>query len=256
MKGARLGQHFLNNPWAAEKMVAALSLHEGESVLEIGPGAGALTRVLLETGARVTAVEKDERLVQDLHAIFPAEIAAGRLHIIESDIRDFDPGAHALGNYSLAANIPYYITGEIIRQFLTANTQPTRIALLIQKEVADRIVATKGSMLSVSVRAYGEPLIIAKVSRGHFSPPPSVDSAIILIEKISRAFFIDVDESIFFRVVRAGFASKRKFLANNLAPIFGKERVADIFAACAISPSARAENLSMAEWKLLAQHAH
>ena len=149
----------------------------------------------------------------------------------------------------MAANIPYYITGEIIRQFLETPAQPRAMALLIQKEVAERIIARDGkeSILSLSVKAYGKPKIVAKVSRGNFSPPPSVDSAILLVGDISKKFFDDLDERIFFKVVKAGFSSKRKFLANNLS-MFGKAEAQQALNACGLSPKTRAEDVPLQEW--------
>src|SRR3989344_451270 len=211
-RGARLGQHYLTGLWAAHKLAGAVSVRPGEPILEIGPGKGALTKELLATEARVIAVEKDPALVAVLRETFKDELALGKLELIERDVRDFAPGSWnpprglrfsmprllgmkigrlEAGSYVLAANIPYYITGEIIRQFLETETQPRAMALLIQKEVADRIIARdkKESIFSLSVKAYGTPKIVAKVSRGNFSPPPNVDSAILLIENISKNFF-------------------------------------------------------------------
>src|SRR3989344_6346432 len=143
-KGARLGQHFLTGAWAARKLVEAVGVRPGETILEIGPGKGALTRELIATGGHVLAIEKDEMLAQGLSTTFAAEIESGALHVVTDDVRNFDPRSWKLeaGSYVLAANIPYYITGEIIRQFLETSVQPRAMALLIQKEVADRIIAT------------------------------------------------------------------------------------------------------------------
>ena len=195
-----------------------------------------------------------ERVLLELHKIFTGEIASKRLMIVEGDIRDFDPESRLkAGDYVLAANIPYYITGEIIRTFLSSNVHPKTMALLVQKEVAERILARNGkeSILSLSVKAYGTPKIVAKVTRGNFSPPPSVDSAILLIEHISRSFFEHIDEQKFFRLLHAGFSSKRKKLVNNLRVLADKEVVAMVFKTCAIDLSARAEDLSLEKWKCL-----
>lgn len=254
-RGARLGQHFLTGTWAARSLAEAVHIQPGETVLEIGPGTGALTRELLATGGRVFAVEKDEALVMQLQETFATEIASGNLRIIEGDVRDFSPTHYGLsrGGYVLAANIPYYITGEIIRQFLETETPPRAFALLIQKEVADRILARdkKESILSISVKAYGNPSIVAKVSRGNFSPPPSVDSAILLVDGISKDFFSGIGERDFFRVVRAGFASKRKYLANNLGVLFGKEASLQALAACGLGEKTRAEDVPLQTWQHL-----
>ncbi len=240
--------------WAARARARAANPHFGETILEIGPGKGALTRELLATGARVVAVEKDPMLVQQLHDQFTKSIIKKRLTVVEADIRDFDAMRSDLiaGEYVVAANIPYYITGEIIRQFLTSDIQPRAMALLVQKEVAERIIARdhKESILSLSVKAYGTPKIVAKVSKGNFSPPPSVDSAILLIENISRNFFEDIGEKRFFDVVHAGFASKRKQLSGNLKKRFGtssERAVADL------PEKVRAEDVDLAGWKKLVQ---
>lgn len=256
-KGAPpLGQHFLKNLTVARTLVDAADIREGSIVLEIGPGEGALTREILARGARVTAVERDHELAEKLYTIFSGDIAEERLTIIEKDVRDFDPHEQGLkkGEYILAANIPYYITGDIIRRFLTAEAQPKTIALLIQKEVAERIIARdrKESLLSLSVKAYGTPRMVTKVSRGSFSPPPSVDSAIIAITDISRRFFDHFSEAAFFKVLKAGFASKRKYLASNLK-MFGKENVTRAFRECNLHEKVRAEDVPLETWKRLVQ---
>jgi 16S rRNA (adenine1518-N6/adenine1519-N6)-dimethyltransferase len=284
MKGARLGQHFLKHSWAARSLAHALEVHSGETILEIGPGKGVLTRELLAFGP-VIAIEKDEALVELLKETFTEEIRSGRLKLFAGDVRDVviarEPekamtgtrrgesasrgvperttsvalrlrndvdGVDLSGGYTLGANIPYYITGEIIRQFLTADAQPRTMALLIQKEVAQRITSKKESILSISVKAYGTPRIVDKVSRTQFSPPPSVDSAILAITNISKEFFSDISEEHFFDVVRAGFASKRKFVANNLSVAFDKGNVRDAMQAVGISEKARAEDISLPQW--------
>lgn len=253
-RGARLGQHFLKHGWAARALAYAAAPTEGEMTVEVGPGKGMLTRELLSLGP-VIAIEKDEQLVSLLRETFAPELASGRLTLVDGDIRDFDPHMHGLsaGRYIVAANIPYYITGEIIRHFLTSALQPRAMALLIQREVAQRIVSEKESILSLSVKAYGSPKIAEKVSRTHFSPPPSVDSAIILISDISRRFFDDVPEEAFFTVVRAGFASKRKQLANNLSVVYGRERAESALSVCGIPGTTRAEDVHAEDWKRLTQ---
>lgn len=260
-RGARLGQHFLTGQWAARALARAAEIKPDESVLEIGPGTGALTRELLATGGRVVAIEKDEMLIGRLRKDFANALSSDTLMLVAADIRDIVLEKLGLknGRYVVAANIPYYITGEIIRLFLTAQAQPHTMALLVQKEVAQRIVADRGSILSLSVKAYGTPKVVAKVSRGNFSPPPSVDSAILVISKISRKFFSELDEELFFKVVRAGFSSKRKLLASNLTTVFGlpgqgKEAVARAFSVCGIDPKARAEELFLEQWKCLTKN--
>lgn len=252
MKGARLGQHFLKHSWPARTLAHAAAPKPGETILEIGPGKGVLTRELLTLGP-VVAVEKDEALVAILRETFAEDIAIGKLRIVADDVRNISPESLGLQAYVLAANIPYYITGEIIRQFLTASVQPRTMALLIQKEVAQRITSARGSILSVSVKAYGTPRIVEKVSKIHFSPPPSVDSAILSVDSISKTFFNDIGEEQFFSVVKAGFASKRKFVSNNLSVVFGKQRVSSALDAAGVGEKARAEDLTLAQWKTVAQ---
>lgn len=256
-KGARLGQHFLVGTWAAHALACAAGIRKNEMVVEIGPGTGVLTRELLATGGHVVAIEKDELLADTLKATFAENIRDNQLEVVGDDIRNFNPARRGLASseYVVAANIPYYITGEIIRMFLTTSAQPRSIALLVQKEVAERIVARdkKESILSLSVKAYGVPKVMAKVSRGNFSPVPSVDSAILLIEHVSRDFFQNISEETFFRVIRAGFSSKRKFLLKNLAADHGLEVVKNAFGACDIPEQIRAEDVSLEKWKCLTQ---
>ncbi len=255
--GARLGQHFLTARWAAGKLVASAGITPEDTVLEIGPGKGALTEHLLKTGARVIAIEKDEALSENLHETFAEEIASKRLHIVTGDVRDFNPAnsQRPIASYILAANIPYYITGEILRHFLSSSHQPRTMALLVQKEVAERVVARDGkeSILSLSVKAYGTPKVAGKVARGNFSPPPSVDSAILVVERISRANFEDVSERAFFTLLHVGFASKRKLLAGNLAKQWGREVASAALEEAGIPPTARAEDVPLQKWLALAR---
>ncbi len=246
--GAKLGQHFLIHSWAARALAHAVPLQKGETYLEIGPGKGILTRELLALGP-VVAVEKDPELIPRLQETFATEIASSQFRLVEDDVRNISAEKLGLNSYTVAANIPYYITGEIIRQFLTAHRQPRALALLVQKEVAQRVVSEKESLLSLSVKAYGAPRIAEKVPKKHFSPPPKVDSAILVIEKVSKDFFSDISEEDFFNVAHAGFASKRKMVANNLAVVFGKEKALEALAVVGISERERAENIHVEEWK-------
>ena len=247
---APLGQHFLKNNHYARVLAESVRASVGDTILEIGPGKGILTRELLATGARVVAVERDAELIPIANETFATEIATGQLVLVHDDVRNFIPSAHALaaGKYSLAANIPYYITGEIIRTFLTTNTYPHSIALLIQKEVARRIIDTKESLLSLSVKVYGTPKIIATVSRGNFSPPPQVDSAIIAITDISKKNFAHVSEEYFFKVLHAGFAAKRKMLAGNLRSIVSEDKILPALTAAGINAKARSEEVHVEQW--------
>ncbi|MDB5187893.1 MAG: hypothetical protein JWO50_413 [Candidatus Kaiserbacteria bacterium] len=248
--GAKLGQHFLKNAYYAHLLAQSLHANPGETILEIGPGKGMLTRELLKTGANIIAIEKDAELLPILESVFEEEIKTGKLKIVMQDIREVTPESLDLhsGTYTLGANIPYYITGEIIRRFLSTPAQPRTISILIQKEVAQRIVSAKESLLSLSVKAYGTPKIISKVAAGNFFPAPQVDSAILTIENISQDLFKDISEELFFEVLHAGFASKRKQLLNNLGEKYGKEIILKVFEKCGIDAKSRAETLPINKW--------
>ena len=258
-----LGQHFLRSAGAVRSIVAAGNLTPSDTVLEIGPGEGVLTHALLETGAKVIAVEKDADLLPILAERFASEITSGQLTIIEQDVLLFEPTKHGLkaNTYKLIANIPYYITGAIFEKFLTEENPPNTIVVLIQKEVATRIVArdNKESILSLSVKAFGIPKLIAKVPASAFRPAPKVDSAILAITQISNTHFrewgIPTDEATtkFFKVVKAGFAHKRKLLVRNLETVTSKETISQAFEKNNLSPKTRAEDINLIHWIALAK---
>jgi len=162
----------------ASVMLKASCVSAQDTVLEIGPGKGALTQKLLQSGAKVIAVEKDRDLEAFLKDKFKDEIAKGQLVLYIKDIRDFVKDNLPKEPYKLVANIPYYISGEILRMFLTAHNKPVTITLLVQKEVAQRVVDNRESLLSLSVKFFGTPKLIKKVPAQCFAPQPKVDSAI------------------------------------------------------------------------------
>lgn len=258
-KGAKLGQHFLKARWAATSVARASGAKKGDKVLEIGPGKGVLTKELLHLGANVTAVEIDSALIPILEKTFQNEIQSGKLNLVHADILDDEITMKKLGfeggDFHVVANIPYYITGAIIRGFLSICRKPESMTLLVQKEVAERIAkAKKESILSLSVKAYGTPKYVKTVSRSCFSPAPKVDSAILSIENISQDFFKDVDEKTFFDVVKTGFASKRKLLVNNLSVKYDKTKAIEVMSVCDIPEKARAEDVELDKWKCIAQN--
>ena len=213
-----LGQNWLKNKQIVREIAAAAKITKKDKVLEVGPGQGVLTRALLDLGANVVAVEKDDRLIDILKQKFSLEIMSDKLEIIHHDILDFDP---ILINqkYKVVANLPYYITGEFIKKFLTTPNQPELMVLMLQKEVAERVAKDKkGSVLAMSVKVYGEPKYLRTVSRGNFEPAPKVDSAVLVIENISKNLFTKykISEKEFFNTLKKGFGSKRKKLKNNL----------------------------------------
>ncbi len=251
-----LGQNFLKSGKALGDIVRAGNVSSNDIVLEIGPGKGALTEKLLETGAKVFAVEKDRDLIPFLTDKFANYIASGKLYLIEADILDFNPSHYPLAtnHYKLVGNIPYYITGAIIRKFLESDFQPTLAVFLVQKEVAERIVARdkKESILSLSVKAYGEPKLVAKVPKRYFTPEPKVDSAVLLIDNINKKNFRNITEQDFFMIVKSAFGQKRKTMLKNLSNAgISKENLAFMAKDMVIDPKIRAEDLSMEQFLAL-----
>jgi 16S rRNA (adenine1518-N6/adenine1519-N6)-dimethyltransferase len=242
-----LGQNFLKSVPALNKIVEAGEVTKDDVILEIGPGRGALTEKLLEKAKQVIAVEKDKELFQLLKTKFEKEIKTNTFILVCEDILDLDLENYKLlaKNYKLIANIPYNITGAILKKFLTEKSQPERMILMVQNEVAKRIVARDGkeSILSISVKAYGDPKIIMKVPARYFSPSPKVDSAVIAIKNISRKIFIEnkVNEEQFWEIVRTGFAHKRKKLSSNLKIYIGRSYVDAL-------GNKRAEELTLKDW--------
>lgn len=251
-----LGQHFLRTRRVARDMADAGTVVRDDFILEIGPGKGMLTEELLGRHASVLAIEKDGALVEHLKRRFEKEITDGQLSLIEADVRsvDLDSLPLAARRYKIVANIPYYITGELIRLFVTAQKQPTSITLLLQKEVAERIARDKkGSVLSMSVRVYGSPRYVKTISRKHFKPVPKVNSAVLVISDISRKRFTGLKESHFFEVLKAGFAKKRKKLLTNLGDVYGARQVRQSFSALLLKENVRAEELTIDQWVALAK---
>ncbi len=253
-----LGQHFLRSERALSAIVDAGDPAGKDIILEIGPGQGVLTERLMRFAGKVIAVEKDDFLFEELSKKFATEIAAGKLDLIHGDILEFNPESlrfYKDFTYKLVANIPYNITGAILEKFLSASYQPEAMVLLVQDEVAKRIVARDGkeSILSISVKAYGTPRYVEKVLAGSFVPAPKVDSAIISVENISQDFFRNFSEEDFFKLLKAGFSSKRKKLSSNLATLYGKEPVAAAFLMLKLDQNIRAEDLSLEKWRQLAE---
>jgi 16S rRNA (adenine1518-N6/adenine1519-N6)-dimethyltransferase len=278
-----LGQHFLTSTHVLEQIIAAAHIEKGERVLEIGPGTGILTRALLDAGVKVLAVEKDDRAIELLKEKFAKEIASEDLSVLHDDILEMRKAGEAgilsgagtdgqrkpesiPASFAVVANIPYYITGAILESFLEHEPRPTRMILLVQREVAERIVARgdhgeseggKESILSISVKAFGTPKLVARVPRGAFNPPPTVESAILSIEEISDRLFREnnVEIQAFFRILKAGFAHKRKLLKKNLIEVFGEEtraKIDDIWKQNNLDEKIRAEDVPLEMWMKIA----
>ena len=251
-----LGQHFLNSKTAIDLTVEAANISSQDIILEVGPGKGVLTEGLLACAREVIAVEKDDRLIMHLAFKFKQELESGKLKLIAGDILEFDPGNQNLrpGGYKIVANIPYYITGAFLRRFLGTVTAPSLMVLMLQKEVARRIVSRdeKESILSISVKTYGKPHYIETVGKEQFSPRPKVDSALLLVDHISKHAFEKVDEESFFAVLKTGFAKKRKKLISNLSEQYPRELVKTVFQKEGLDENVRAEDLKLEQWKALA----
>jgi 16S rRNA (adenine1518-N6/adenine1519-N6)-dimethyltransferase len=251
-----LGQHFLTSQRAVTRIIESAKLTKKDTVLEIGPGTGVLTKALCLHAGKVVAIEKDGALVTQLNETFKKELESGVLTIIHGDILKIILSELALVSlqFKVIANIPYYITGSILRHILSGNTQPNLCVLLVQKEVAERIARdTKESILSLSVKVYGTPKYIETVKAGSFSPPPKVDSAILAIEHISRDFFAGISEDLFFEILKNGFKSKRKFLINNLSAFGTKKTLEQAFESARVSFKSRAEDVLLEQWEALAR---
>lgn len=245
-----LGQNFLVEEKYLEKIIEAAEPLEGETVLEVGPGMGVLTRQLSKKAKEVIAIEVDPRMVEILKTLC---IKCNNLTVRTMDIRHFNPTD--LGDYKVIANLPYYITSLIIRKFLEEKNKPKEMVLMVQKEVAERICATPNrmSLLSVSVQFYANPKMIEIVPRDAFYPTPQVNSAIIKITPYSSPIFNDVAPEKFFDLVKAGFSEKRKQVGNALLGFgpYTKDEIVSKLEAAGINPERRAETLSLEEWRRL-----
>jgi 16S rRNA (adenine1518-N6/adenine1519-N6)-dimethyltransferase len=249
-----LGQNFLFDDGLLARIVAAAEVEPGDEVLEVGPGLGALTRQLALTGGRVVAVELDGRLIP----VLEDELGSfTNVELIQGDVLQLAPAKWYAGPYKVVANVPYYITGAILRHLLENRPRPSRLVLTVQKEVAERLAARPPdmSLLAVSVQYYGTVRQVATVKAGAFWPRPEVDSVVIRIDVNPLRQDSDrSSEKAFFTVVRAGFSEKRKQLKNNLRRLgLGDDVIAATLAVSAIDGRRRAETLAIEEWERLAQ---
>jgi 16S rRNA (adenine1518-N6/adenine1519-N6)-dimethyltransferase len=246
-----LGQNFLNSDFVPKKMCDAAEVQKGDTVLEIGPGTGALTRELLARGATVVAIEADERAIEVLEGTLATEIESKQLILHHGDARELDVDALGLTDhtYKVVANIPYYLSGLLFRTILESNNQPNTLVFLIQKELAERIARDKKeSLLSLSVKAFGNPTYVTTVKRGNFTPPPKVDSAILAISEINREKFTDIPAAVFFEILHLGFGSKRKQLQGNLSKKYKKEAIFLALSELDLSETVRAEDVPLKKW--------
>lgn len=247
------GQNWLSDSYTLEKIVESADLSEYDTVLEVGPGTGYLTEKILNTKAKLVAVEADQDLLSGLKLKFANH---KNFKLINQDILKFDPNLLPAG-YKVVANIPYYLTSNLIRKFLESVNPPQLMVLLVQKEVAQRIVAGPGDMsvLAFSVQYYARPQYVMDVKKELFDPIPKVDSALIRIVHNSRPIF-KADTKKLFRLVKAGFGEKRKTLRNSLSGglQLDTKTIESLLRDCGIEPKKRAQELSMGDWQKLYEH--
>ena len=244
----KYGQNYLITDSPIKKMIEAADLKKSDTVVEIGPGFGVLTFALTEKVNKVIAFEIEKKLEE-----YWQENSPENLEMIWGNVlNQFPTISFQLLEYKVVANLPYQITSNILRTLLELENKPESITVMVQREVADRIVAKPGdmSMLAVSVQYYGESKKIAKVSKGNFWPSPKVDSAVLHIDINSKQEDKEFDKK-FFRVVKAGFANKRKQLWRNLAVglKIEAEQIKHILNIVTGNEKVRAEELSVEQWK-------
>jgi 16S rRNA (adenine1518-N6/adenine1519-N6)-dimethyltransferase len=242
-----LGQHFLVDHPSLEAIMAAAHPEPTDTVLEIGPGLGVMTRPLSQAVAKVVAVEADPVLATLLARDAPPNLQVTRMDILQFDLATLPAG------YKVIANIPYYLTSKIFRLLIESPNPPSVMSLLIQKEVAERITAKPGqlSILALSIRYYGQAELVQVVERHKFWPAPEVDSAVLRVKYTGPAFPADPDQ--LFRLIKAGFGEKRKQLKNSLAGGLNltSELAVELVAAAGLPPMARAQELDLSSWERL-----
>ena len=242
-----LGQHWLNDAGVLRAMCEAARVAQGDTVLEVGPGQGSLTAMLLEGGAKVVAVELDESLAARLlQRFYGRPFTLNMLSILDFDLSKLPK------DYKVVANIPYYLTAHLLRMLCETLHKPNVAVLLVQKEVAERVTARPGDMAALSVLAqfYYEALLGQVVPAKLFSPPPKVDSQILILHKRQEPLFADVDYKQFFHIVKAGFSERRKKLRSSLSGGLGvsKPSAEAMLQKAGIDPNRRAQELSLDEW--------
>lgn len=247
-----LGQHWLRDRDVLAHIADCAELETTDTVLEIGPGLGTLTSELLRRSKNVVAVEFDEELARKLPGQFPGK----NLQVVQSDILSFDLSTLP-SSYKVVANVPYYITSKIVQLLMTAENKPSVAVLLVQKEVAERLAAKAGDMsiLAISAQLFAEVTLGDIVPAALFTPPPKVDSQVVILKTRTQPFLTDVTEKQFFRVVKAGFSAKRKKLRSSFAGGLGvsTEQAEAYLAKAGIDSNARAEAQRLEDWVNLAR---
>lgn len=250
-----LGQHWLKDRFVLGDIADAADISSEDTVLEIGPGLGTLTSELLRRAKKVVAVELDESLAAKLPGQFPGTA----LEVVNQDILNFDLG-QLPKDYIVVANVPYYITSKIIKHLMTAANRPKTTVLLIQKEVAERLAAEPGDMsiLAISAQVYATVELDQVVPAEYFTPPPKVDSQVVVLHTLPTPLITEDEEKAFFRLVKAGFVAKRKKLRSSLSAglAVSKSTAEEWLRQADINPDARAEMLSVEDWQRLLKVVH
>ncbi len=252
-----LGQHWLSDHGALKAMVESALVQKNDTVLEIGPGLGTLTDELLKTGAKVIALEFDHELVLKLNKKYKSN---GQIEVREGDIRRFDFASMPIG-YKVVANIPYYLTANLLRALIDTDNKPVIASLLVQKEVAERIAAKPGqlSFVSVATQVFYDAILSDLVPAHLFDPPPKVDSQILILVKREQPLFDKLDTKVFFKLLKAGFDQKRKKIKTSLAGGLGvgKGDTAKLLAKANIHSDLRPQELTLEQWhKLYSAYSH
>lgn len=254
MSTPKLGQHFLNDESVIEEIINAADIDPKDFVLEVGPGKGILTEALVKKAGMVLAIEKDEELFEFLKKKFKG---GSNLNLINQDIRDLDLDKLPK-NYKFVANIPYYLTGQLIRDFLSSANPPALSVLMLQKEVAERLTGKKGqgNLLQIASELYSDIEIVAIVPKNKFSPPPKVDSAVVRFARKTKPAISPPEQKSFFRLLKFAFAGKRKKLTNTLGSALSieKEDLLNAFNEVGIPENARPQELDLAMWIKLYKH--
>ena len=242
-----LGQHWLADEATLQAICDSAGLEPKDTVLEIGPGLGNLTKQLVKHAKQVIAVELDESLATKL----PKSLEASNLEVLQADILKFDLNKLPQG-YKVVANIPYYLTSNLLRVLSESVNPPASMAILVQKEVAERICAKPGqtSLLALSVQLFYESSPGVEVPAHLFTPPPKVDSQLVLLERHPKPLFAGLDTAKFFRIVKAGFSEKRKKLRSSLAGglNISKDEAVNLLKKAGIDPNLRSQQLSLDQW--------
>jgi len=242
-----LGQNWLRDRAMLEAIADEADLSISDTVFEIGPGLGTLTSELLRRAGNVVAVELDSERAVKLPAQFPGK----NLTVINEDILSYDLERLPTG-YKVVANVPYYITSKIIEKLMTAPNRPSVIVILVQKEVAERIVARPGGMsiLAISAQIFAKTHLGIEIPRQFFTPVPKVDSQVVVLEMRDKPLVLEKDQKAFFRVVKAGFANKRKKLRSSMSAglAISKSDAEKLLRQAGIDPDLRAEDLSIDDW--------